>query len=132
MSSKDAKWNEETKSGTYSDKIHHGEMKRGWDKNPILSGKPKAMTPIQNLIGMFEAWSSVSCGREEAKLLQDVIKEVKKQLPVEKKLIEDTWDECETSVYSATYQTSDGIFLDDNRIKLDKEQYLKSIGITTS
>lgn len=41
MKQQNAKWNEETQSGTYSDKIHHGEMKRGWDKNPVLGGEPK-------------------------------------------------------------------------------------------
>lgn len=33
MNNRDAKWNKETQSGTYPDKIHHGEMKINYDMN---------------------------------------------------------------------------------------------------
>ena len=36
---KDATWNEETQSGTYSDKIHHGELRAGSPLDKELTGK---------------------------------------------------------------------------------------------
>jgi hypothetical protein len=46
MESKDAKWNPDTQSGTYSDKIHHGEMKRDWDNPKVESKQYFELVPV--------------------------------------------------------------------------------------
>lgn len=48
--SNDSKWNDETKKGTYSDKVHHGEMKQGWDKSPISGQLTELPKEIQDLL----------------------------------------------------------------------------------
>lgn len=53
----DAKWNEETKSGTYSDKVHHGEMKV---KSQSIEEEVKDKLIIECQIALHSAWRQLN------------------------------------------------------------------------
>lgn len=89
MNSRDAKWNSETNSGTYSDKIHHGEVRMN---NPITNPKSeqamsKQLTPLQMLR------EQIRDGREFQTYTREEIGQMINALyPVEQKLLSDAFD----------------------------------------